>query len=95
MKNKSFLFAKNVVIASAAGLAAGAGAAELSNLFTDNKTITSVISTASEYFTIYGAFLPLHAKDNQDIYRTEKGKFKYKNFIKDQINWQELLLYSI
>jgi hypothetical protein len=85
MDQKYVSFAKNMVIAGVAGLAAGAGVAELSNLLTDNKTTTAILSTASEYIAAYAAFLPLHAKDNQDIYKTNTGKFKHKEFIYDQI----------
>jgi len=83
-KNKYFSFAKNLGIAAVAGLAAGAGAAEISSLITDNKTATAIVSTFSEYVAAYAAFLPLHARDNQDIYRTAEGKFKWRAFIKDQ-----------
>jgi len=85
MKNKYFSFAKNLGIAAIAGLAAGAGAAELSSLVTDNKTATAIASTLSEYIAAYAAFLPLHAKDNQDVYRTVEGKFKWGEFVKDQL----------
>ena len=85
MKNKYISFAKNMGIAAVAGLAAGAGAAELSNLISDNKTATAIVSTVSEYAAAYAVFLPLHARDNQDIYKTNEGKFKWKEFIKDQI----------
>jgi len=85
MKRKYFSFAKNIGIAAAAGLVAGAGAAELSTLVTDNKTAVAIISTASEYIASYSLFLPLHARDNKDIYRTPEGRFKWKTFINDQI----------
>ena len=85
MKNKYISFAKNIGIATVAGIATGAGAAELSNLISDNKTATAIASTISEYVAAYSVFLPLYAKDNQDIYRTSEGKFKWKEFIKDQI----------
>lgn len=85
MKNKYITFAKNVGIAAVAGIAAGAGAAELSNLITDNKAATAMVSTVSEYTAAYAAFLPLHARDNRDVYRTIEGKFKWKEFITDQI----------
>ena len=72
MKNKYISFAKNIGIATVAGIATGAGAAELSNLISDNKTATAIASTISEYVAAYSVFLPLHAKDNQDIYRTSE-----------------------
>ena len=85
MRNKYVSFAKNMGIAAVAGVAAGAGVAELSNLITDNKTATAIASTISEYAASYAVFLPLHARDNRDIYRTPEGKFKWGEFIKDQI----------
>lgn len=84
MNNKYISFAKNIGLATVAGVVAGAGAAELSNLITDNKTITAIVSTVSEYAAGYAVFLPLHARDNQDIYRTNEGKFRWGEFIKDQ-----------
>ncbi len=85
MRNRYLSFAKNIGIAATAGLLAGAGTAELSNLVTDNKTAIAVVSTVSEYIAAYAAFLPLHSRDNRDVYRTKEGKFKWKEFIKDQI----------
>lgn len=85
MKNKYLSFAKNIGIAAVFGLTAGAGATELSNLITDNNSATAIVSTVSEYAAAYAAFLPLHAKDNQDVYKNSKGKFKWKEFFKDQI----------
>lgn len=85
MKNKYISFAKNMGIAAITGLVAGAGTAELFNLITDDKTMTAIASTISEYTAAYSVFLPLHARDNMDIYRTEEGKFRWGEFIKDQI----------
>ncbi len=56
MKNKYISFAKNMGIAAITGLVAGAGAAELSNLITDNKTATAIASTISEYTAAYAVF---------------------------------------
>ena|SRR3989338_8832473 len=85
MKSKYISFAKNMGIAAVAALAAGAGIAELSDLITDNRTTTAIASTVGEYIVAYAAFLPLHARDNKDIYRDSEGKFKRGEFIKDQV----------
>ena len=61
MEHRYLYLTKNMIIAGAAALAAGAGAAELSSLVTDNKTITSAISTVAEYVSFYSAFFPLYA----------------------------------
>jgi len=84
--NKKYLsFATNIGITAFAGLATGIGVAELSNLVTDNKTITAITSTMGEYIAAYAVFLPLHARNNRDIYRTLEGRFKWSDFIRDQI----------
>ena len=85
MRNKYLSFAKNLGISAVAGLAAGAGAASLSSLVTDNHTITAVSSTIAEYAAAYSVFLPLHVRDNRDIYTREDGKFNWKLFVGDQI----------
>jgi len=85
MVNKYLSFAKNVGIASVAGLAVGAGAAELAHLVSDNKTLTSIVSTLGEYVAAYSVFLPLHARDNPDLYKDEQGNFKTREFVKDQL----------
>jgi len=77
MKNKYISFSKNLGLALIAGLAAGAGVAGLSDIITDNKTSIAIASTISEYVAAYSVFLPLHAKNNSYIYRTDKGKFKW------------------
>ena len=84
MKNKYFAFAKNSGISLFASLIAGAGAAEICGFITNNETAIGVSSTLSEYIAMYSVFLPLHARDNQDIYRDEFG-FKWKEFLKDQV----------
>jgi hypothetical protein len=85
MKNKYISFIKNAGIAAATGLAVGAGSAELSNLVTDNKTAVAITSAIGEYAAAYSVFLSLHSQDNEDIYRTYEGKFKWRDFIKDQV----------
>ena len=85
MRNKYISFAKNIGIAAVAGLTAGAGIAELSDLITENKTVTAILSTVGEYAAAYAIFLPLHARDNRDVYRDKEGKFKWREFIKDQV----------
>jgi len=84
MKSKYLSFAKNAGIGALAGLAAGAGVSELADLISDNHTANAIASTISEYVAAYSAFLPLHARDNKDIYTKENGRFNWKSFIKDQ-----------
>ncbi len=85
MKNKYLAFAKNLGLSAVAALAAGAGAAELASRVTNNKTVIGIVSGISEYLAAYGVFLPLHAKDNYDIYKDSQGNFKWREFIKDQL----------
>ncbi len=85
MQNKYLLFGKNAVLAGIAGLAAGAGIAEFSHYITDSKTLTSITSTIASYAAMSGVFLPLHAKDNSDIYYDKNNKFKWRDFIWDQL----------
>jgi len=83
--NKYLAFAKNIGIASGAAVSAGVGGAELADLITNNNTLISITSTLSEYGVGYAVFLPLHARDNRDLYRTEEGGFKWGKFVKDQV----------
>lgn len=85
MKNKYLAFAKNVGISSVVGLGMGAGVAELTNLITDKQTVTAITSTVSEYVAAYSIFLPLHARDNRDLYKGDDNRFKWKEFIIDQL----------
>lgn len=71
-------------LGAVAGIAAGAGIAELSSHISSNKDFISWMSTVSEYVAGYAVFLPLHAKDNQDIYRNNEGEFMWCGFFKDQ-----------
>lgn len=86
MKNKYLAFAKNIGLAAIGGLGVGAGVAELTNLITDKQTVTAITSTVSEYVAAYSIFLPLHARDNRDIYKGGvDGRFKWGEFITDQL----------
>ena len=85
MKSKYVAFAKNAGLAAAFGVAAGAGVAELTDLLFDNATVTAISSTVSEYLAAYAVFLPLHARDNRDVYRRQDGSFNLGSFIVDQM----------
>ncbi len=85
MKNKYLSFAKNGAISIGAMIAAGMGASELTDLFTDNGKVIGAVSTILEYVAGSGAFLPLQARDNKDVYCDEKGRFNYKQFIWDNL----------
>jgi len=85
MKNKYLAYTKNILITSGVSLLTGAAVAGLTRLVTDNDTTISVASTVSEYVAAYSTFLPLHKKNNKDIYYDEQGKFKRKEFYIDQV----------
>ena len=86
MKNKTLSFMKNAGIATAAAVVAGWGSSELADKFIDNGKVIGVLSTISQYFAWFGTFLPLHARDNREIYEKD-GKFDWGQFTKDNLKF--------
>ncbi len=84
MKNKTLEFVKNVGIAGVPFIAGGVGGAELSDLVTDNETIISFVSTASQYLLAYPTFMAFHAYDNKDLYKKE-GRWDKKRLSVDTL----------
>ena len=80
--NKTAKFAKNAGISVASMVAAGIGGAELADLVSDSESVISTVSTACQYVAGLGTFLPLHARDNKDLYM-EDNKFKTREYLKD------------
>jgi len=91
MENKTLAFAKNFGIGAAAAVLAGVGVSELSDLFTDNGKIIGAFSTISQYVAYFSIFLPLHARDNRDVYLKENGKFNWKSFVGDNLKFNAAL----
>ena len=87
MKNKYLAFLKNTGIATGVMIAAGAGVSELAGLFTNNGKIIGASSTISQYIAGFGAFLPLQAWDNRDVYCDGEGRFNYRQFIWDNVKF--------
>jgi hypothetical protein len=73
MKNKTFEFLKNGAISCISFMGGGIAGAELTDLITDSEVTISSISTASQYIAGYGAFIGLHARDNKELYKNNKG----------------------
>jgi hypothetical protein len=80
---KTRKFVKNTVIATIGAVAGGWLGAELSDLLTDSAGIISASSVVGEYALAFGTFIPLHTHDNQDLYRDEKGGFRWRPFAAD------------
>jgi hypothetical protein len=86
MKNKYIAFAKNGAITITVTVAAGIGASEIAKEFTNDGRIIGATSTIAQYIASYSTFLPLHARDNRDIY-TKNGKFDWKSFLWDNFKF--------
>lgn len=84
MKNKTLEFVKNMTISSVPFILGGVAGAELSDLVTDNETVISSVSTASQYVTAYPIFLALHAHDNKEVYKKE-GIWNRKMLLVDTV----------
>ena len=84
MQNKTLEFVKNMLISSVPFIAGGVVGAELSDLVTDNETMISSVSTASQYVAAFPTFLALHAYDNQDKYK-ESGVWNKKMLATDTV----------
>jgi len=88
MKNKYLAFEKNVVIATAVGIGAGALASKLVYSLTHNPEIASAISTATVYISGGLTFPLLHAMSNKDLYYVnEEKKFSFRNF-----KWKDFIV---
>lgn len=85
MKSKYAKFAKNMGLAAVAAVAGGVAGAELTDLVTNSEVLIATGSTAGQYLASFGVFLPLHARDNPDLYRDEQNKFKWSEYTKDMI----------
>ncbi len=86
MKSKYLSFAKNFGITAIVAVAVAAGVSELANYFTDDGQIIGTVSTIAQYVTSLGVFMPLHARDNKEIYEIG-GKFNWKQFISDNLKF--------
>lgn len=80
MKNKTLEFIINGAISTVPFIVGGIAGAELSELVTDSKEITSGISTATQYAAGYSAFMTLQARDNRDVYQRD-GRWDYKKLM--------------
>jgi hypothetical protein len=82
-RHRNVAFLKNMIISGTTFMAGGYLGAKAMKLGTDSKSLISAGSLVSQYVVGFGAFLPLHAFDNYDIYKAEGDKFKYKELAKD------------
>ncbi len=85
MKQKYVKFAKNMALATGAAVAGGVLGAEAADLFTDSKPVIAASSTAAQYIASFAVFLPLHARDNPDLYRDENNRFKWRTYAGDML----------
>ena len=84
-RHRTFSFYKNLIIAG--GVFAGTGiiGARAISMFTQSKKIIAPSTIITQYIIGSGTFFTLHGYDNQDVYRDENNKFKYKELGKDAI----------
>ncbi|MEK6910629.1 MAG: hypothetical protein AABW82_02540 [Nanoarchaeota archaeon] len=84
MNIKDKKFVKNLSLTAIASIVGGAVGAKLASMSTDSKSVISLASLLGQTAASYGAFIPLHLRDNPDLYRDgETGSFKGRVFMKD------------
>jgi len=87
MKNKYLEFIKNMTLASTVSILTGVLTSRFAGEFVDNGKIIGTIATLTQYTAWFGAFLPLHASDNRELYTNPDGRFNTRKFANDNLKF--------
>lgn len=80
---KKAMFCRNLAIKAGAAVVGGYVAAELSIYVTDSESVKSLCTIAGQYVSAGATFFPLHASDNNDLYRNHKNEFQWRIYGND------------